>query len=217
LVPLPDQIVTKRKRRSPGEARGLILAAAKHEFAENGYAGATTKSIADRAGVVEPLLFRNFGTKAALFNEAVFGPIRAFVLDWEASPEGAAPPGTHEREFITQLYDLLHDNRGLVVSYLATSVFDPDVLDSAEATPGFVEVVQVIDRLADHRLRAAGRKPTGRSRATGSRVFERLQIGSVLAAALFDDLLFAATKRPSREAVIDELVWIMTATEPTAP
>jgi AcrR family transcriptional regulator len=43
-----------------------ILAAAAALFAERGYAGATTRAIADRAGVNEVTLFRRFESKAGL-------------------------------------------------------------------------------------------------------------------------------------------------------
>ena len=48
------------------ETRSRILNAAVSEFAEKGYAGATTRGIAARAGVNEVTLFRHFGTKGEL-------------------------------------------------------------------------------------------------------------------------------------------------------
>jgi AcrR family transcriptional regulator len=50
-----------RSRRSGDVIRARILAAARAIFAERGYAGASTKEIAQRADV---LLFRHFGNKA---------------------------------------------------------------------------------------------------------------------------------------------------------
>jgi AcrR family transcriptional regulator len=47
--------------------REQILEAAKRCFALYGYAGTTTKSVAQAAGISEGLLFKHFPTKAALY------------------------------------------------------------------------------------------------------------------------------------------------------
>ncbi len=44
-----------------------VLSAAITEFAKSGYAGTSTESIAARAGISQPYLFRLFGTKKELF------------------------------------------------------------------------------------------------------------------------------------------------------
>ena len=51
--------------------RARILAAAAHVFAQHGASGATTRRIAERAGVNEVTLFRLFGSKESLLAEAV--------------------------------------------------------------------------------------------------------------------------------------------------
>jgi TetR/AcrR family transcriptional regulator, transcriptional repressor of aconitase len=57
-----------RPMRLSSEARReAILAAAKTCFAQHGYAGTTTKSVAIAAGISEGLLFKHFPTKAALY------------------------------------------------------------------------------------------------------------------------------------------------------
>src|SRR3712207_1163119 len=53
------------------ENRARILEAAARVYAEFGYRGATTRRIATAAGVNEVTLFRTFGSKAALIDEAV--------------------------------------------------------------------------------------------------------------------------------------------------
>jgi AcrR family transcriptional regulator len=49
------------------ETRRRILRAAARVFAEQGYARATTRALADAAGVNEVTLFRRFGSKQSLF------------------------------------------------------------------------------------------------------------------------------------------------------
>ena len=54
-------------RMSASERRTAVLAAAITEFARSGYAGTSTETIATRAGISQPYLFRLFGTKRDLF------------------------------------------------------------------------------------------------------------------------------------------------------
>jgi AcrR family transcriptional regulator len=54
-----------------GDPRDRLLQAAIALFGEHGYRGATTRRIAEAAGVNEVTLFRLFGSKQALLDEAV--------------------------------------------------------------------------------------------------------------------------------------------------
>jgi AcrR family transcriptional regulator len=53
------------------ELRDRILTAAAKVYAETGFRGATTRRIAERAGVNEITLFRHFGSKTRLLHEAI--------------------------------------------------------------------------------------------------------------------------------------------------
>jgi AcrR family transcriptional regulator len=61
-----------RIRDADGTRRALI-AAARELFACDGFDRTTVRGIADRAGVNQALLFRYFGTKQGLFDEAIRG------------------------------------------------------------------------------------------------------------------------------------------------
>jgi AcrR family transcriptional regulator len=54
------------------QRRELVLAAATHAFARDGFAGTSTDAVAKEAGVSQPYVVRIFGTKLDLFL-AVFG------------------------------------------------------------------------------------------------------------------------------------------------
>ena len=57
------------KRMDAADRRTAIVEVATPLFARRGFAGTTTKEIAEAAGVSEALLFRHFPTKAALYEE----------------------------------------------------------------------------------------------------------------------------------------------------
>lgn len=70
--------------KSPEETRERILTAAREVIARKGKRGATTREIADVAGVNEATLFRHFGTKEALIIAVAqhfcgFGALREVV------------------------------------------------------------------------------------------------------------------------------------------
>jgi AcrR family transcriptional regulator len=71
----PDATSAPPKRtRNPAAHRAAILEAARVTFAERGYARATIREIARRAGVANGLVLRHFGSKENLFMAAVPGP-----------------------------------------------------------------------------------------------------------------------------------------------
>src|SRR5579859_5911224 len=61
----------RRTRLSAAERRETILRAAAEVFAEAGYSAAKVSDVAARVGVSEPVVFQNFGSKAALFSAVV--------------------------------------------------------------------------------------------------------------------------------------------------
>ena len=63
----------RRRRRDPEGHRAAIIDAARHTFAERGYARTTLREIARRAGVTHGLITRNFASKERLFLAAVPG------------------------------------------------------------------------------------------------------------------------------------------------
>jgi len=75
------------------EIRDRILEAAARVYALHGYRGATTRLIANEAGVNEVTLFRTFGSKDSLFEELARGQADAAVV-----PELPDSPVDPERE-----------------------------------------------------------------------------------------------------------------------
>jgi AcrR family transcriptional regulator len=62
-----DDRKQRRTRLSAAERRETILHAATGVFAQHGYRAAKVSDVAAQVGVSEPVIFQNFGSKAALF------------------------------------------------------------------------------------------------------------------------------------------------------
>jgi AcrR family transcriptional regulator len=95
------------------EAREQLLQAALKVYAELGTRGATTRRIAQEAGVNEVTLFRHFGSKDALIREAL-GWTAEQALGHHTLPER---PGDPEAELITfcrQHHRVLTEYRSII-------------------------------------------------------------------------------------------------------
>jgi AcrR family transcriptional regulator len=125
-------------RRPRGEPRKLLLAAARDLFARKDYRSTTTREIAEAAGVTEHLLFRNFGSKAGLFREALVLPFTGFVDDFGRTWEAVVPEETDEEElgrrFVGQLYDVFVEHQGLLLTLMAAQALsDEEVAEAGSA------------------------------------------------------------------------------------
>jgi AcrR family transcriptional regulator len=84
----PVSVEPRRRRLSAEERRASIVAAATEVFSKAGYQRGTMGEVARRVGVSEPVIFQNFGSKAAVFGavlEQATGRIRAAVQDRAAA------------------------------------------------------------------------------------------------------------------------------------
>lgn len=115
-----------------------ILDAALLVVGEHGLRGATTRAIADRAGVNEVTLFRKFGTKANLIREAI---ANSFAT---VAQESIRYTGDIEVDLI-RLAQHYHDALtafGSVARALLTEVpFDPELADAAEGSRHFFDAI----------------------------------------------------------------------------
>ncbi|QGF23163.1 TetR/AcrR family transcriptional regulator [Raineyella fluvialis] len=102
----PDNDRTTRTDRVPRQRldadtrRGEILAAADGLFAAAPYADVSVVAVATAAGASEALVFRYFGTKAALYAEVVRASL-AELARQQAAAVAALPPNTSARDRVT--------------------------------------------------------------------------------------------------------------------
>jgi AcrR family transcriptional regulator len=186
----------------------LILDAARELFAARGYAGTTTRDVAEEANVVEAAIYRHFGTKAKLFEAAVAEPYHEFIASasqkWRA--QIATPISNAEliRDFVASFYNFLRDNRQLVLAFAAFSAFERSAFDNGRAES---LLSRELDQFEDMVRSEAERR--GLSQLDFP-ITVRCTAGLVMALALHDELLFPQGPRhPSRERIIRETVAYM--------
>jgi AcrR family transcriptional regulator len=200
-LPQKSAATTEGTRRARGAPRLLALEAARTLFARQDYRSTTTKEIAEVAGVAEHLLFRHFGSKAALFNEAVVGPFLQIVDDlsagWESIDPGPEQSVAIARNFLGSLYDLFLDNRGLLMTlWAADALTDEELADT-----GIAEIDRAIAVLGQ--LGGMGSEILG-IHADHPDLAARSTVAMVAGMAAFGATFFGGT-RPPRDVIVEEL------------
>lgn len=189
-------------RRARGEPRRLLLDAARNLFTRKDYRSTTTKEIAEAAGVTEHLLFRNFGSKAGLFNEALVQPFIGFVDDFGATWRSVVPEETDEqdlaRHFVGRLYDVLTENRGL----LLTLVSSENLTDDERAATGIADIGAALTTLG--RISAEGIELRGMQSAQPA-LPAHSTVAMIVGMVAMRSSFFGA-QAPDREAIVEELV-----------
>jgi AcrR family transcriptional regulator len=194
----------RRARRSPQEVRDLLLGAARTTFATRGYARTSTREIADAAGVSEALLFRHFGTKAHLFELAILRPFHGFLDSYvDGRPvditDPPPPPEVPSREYVDALYDVLSENRELVIALLAARAYEVDLA----AKPELSNALDRLQALVEFEMAQRGLVDIDVT------VTIRVTFALVVSQAVFGAWLFPKGKRPPREQIVDEMVRLM--------
>jgi AcrR family transcriptional regulator len=188
-------------RRPRGTARLLLLDAARSLFARQDYRSTTTKEIAQAAGVAEHLLFRNFGSKASLFREALVVPFTEFVDNFRDTWTSIVPELASEdevaRSFLGALYDLFVEHRGLVMTLWAADALTDDEL----AETGIADLDKALAVLAQ--IGAEGIDILG-MHSGHHELAARSTVAMVAGMAAFGATFFGGTK-PSRDVIVDEL------------
>jgi AcrR family transcriptional regulator len=200
-TPSTAQPPTPPMRRPRGEPRRLLLDAARSLFARQDYRSTTTREIAQAAGVTEHLLFRHFGSKAALFREALVLPFTNFVDEFGQTWQSVVPEETDEkdlaREFVGQLYDVFVEHQGLLLTLLASEALS----EEEKADAGIAEIRQAITALGQ--ISAEGMHLRGlRSDHPDLPAYSTVAMIAGMAALRS---AYFGTRPPSRAVIVEEL------------
>lgn len=105
--------------------RDRILRAATELYAETGFRGATTRQIAQRAGVNEVTLFRHFGSKTALLHEAI--RCACGRPDANLLPELPCQPNAELLQWAWATWEGLWKRRGVIRTAMGESAEHPEL------------------------------------------------------------------------------------------
>jgi AcrR family transcriptional regulator len=131
----------KRGPRQDGvQAREAILAAARRQFGEQGYEGATMRAIAREAGVDPALVAYYFGSKSGLFVESLRLPVNPAEAIEAVLAEGTGDRGERLVTRFLQVWDNPASGEP-IISVLRSAASRPELLRE------FVER-QIVPRLA---------------------------------------------------------------------
>lgn len=146
----------KTKRMNGPARRAHLLVAARQRFGQDGYHATTMSSIAREAGVSEPLLFKHFDSKEALFRLSIVEPLLELLrshTDLQASGGGSV--ASHEqamRRFFVAWASLVREERALAMTFIAELNRFPDVaLELAEI------LREHVSNIADRNARTTAR------------------------------------------------------------
>jgi AcrR family transcriptional regulator len=176
----------RRQRRSTEEIIDRLLEAACDEFELNGYAGTTTADIARRAGVVEPLIFNHFGSKAKLFHDSIFKPLNRHFVQFLAThlvdANDADSLRANTQQYILELKQFLERHSRMLMSLVVAQVYACDK----------VQGVSQIEGLNDYFSRAvamAKKRRTGKPKVDPD-LMSRISFATILSCVIFKDWLF---------------------------
>jgi AcrR family transcriptional regulator len=157
------------------DSRERILEAAGRVYAQYGFRGATTRLIAQEAGVNEVTLFRLFGSKAQLFDELLHKQLHSSTV-----PLLPSEPGDVESElteWCAALLSQMRASRSFLRKMIGETEERPEAARSACVGPHCA--AESLERYVE-RLRARGLADTGADYRTAI---------SMLMSALFGDVM----------------------------
>ena len=124
-----------------------MLVAAIAEFAVAGYHGTPTESIARRAGISQPYLFRLYGTKKDLFLATCARCFELVLAAFQEAAEGREGP--EALKAAGQAYGRLLEDREMLLAQMQMYVAcdDPDVRQVARR--GLAKLYRYVERASD--------------------------------------------------------------------
>ena len=119
----------RREDRPPGSTRAKLLESAAEVFSEEGYAGASISSIADRAGVTSGALYRHFASKADVLLHVVEQAVHGLPLSEKLASGGRTTPRFFSQLVSAYASPAVRQLRRLAIEIHAAASRDKDAAD----------------------------------------------------------------------------------------
>ena len=130
---MPEVFLDKTSTaRTP--TRQALLDAALAVFAERGFAGATTREIAQRAGLSEGTMYRHFADKQELFHQVVFSLVVDIVAELGRLPDKAGQATL--RDNLAHIFTLIGQMQSKLAAMMASVWADSDLRRSFDSFAG---------------------------------------------------------------------------------
>jgi AcrR family transcriptional regulator len=177
--------------------RQRILHAAARVYAQHGWRGATTRRIAEEAGVNEVTLFRQFGSKDALLDLMMRECSR---IEQEATfPQEPVDPEQELLDWVTVHHTALVGMRAIVRQMMSDAEERPDAADCATHGPSaaMAQVREYVVRLRRHGwITESGEASPGEVRAAAT-----MLMGAVFADGMNRDIMPTMFTQPVPETL----------------
>jgi AcrR family transcriptional regulator len=179
------------------------LEAGRRFFNEKGYAGTSTREIADSVKVSESLMFRYFDTKVGLYEAAMIRPFVEFVQDFiskaKAGDLDSEDDETASSLLLGGLFDLFHSHRGLVAAFWTADVMTESELAESGALNEVQEQIAELISLGRDQMRKRHRELPHQELTTMT------TMAMVIGMASFGSSFYGG-KSPDRDLIVDEIV-----------
>lgn len=157
------------------DTRTVILNAAVQVFAQHGFRGSTTRRIAEAAEVNEVTIFRYFGSKEALLQEAISGPGVVAILN--PLPADPVNPQQELTDWASGIVDHLRSRKSVIRKCMGEIEERPELTARAAEMP-----TRATNELCDYFERLKDRGFTDQE-------FEPIVASAMLIAAIFHDAM----------------------------
>ena len=178
----------------PMEIRDKILSAAARVYSQHGFRGATTRLIAQEADVNEVTLFRTFGSKEALIEEAI--RFHSESAEFARLPEEPEDPERELAEWCEAHIAHIRRRRPLIVSCMADISERPEVASGAGAgaSRAWVELRRYLER-----LQATGRMDRDINLNAAGSMFMGAAFGDAMGREMITDMFPQPAESAGRE------------------
>jgi AcrR family transcriptional regulator len=199
---------------SGSDSRDRILEAAARVYAQYGFRGATTRLIAQEAGVNEVTLFRLFGSKAQLFDELLNKQLHASNVP--LLPTEPGDPEVEVTEWCAVLLAQMRASRSFLRKMIGETEERPEAAKSACIGPHVA--AESLERYLN-RLRALGLADPDADARTAISMFMSAMFGDVMVRDAMDEHFFPepAEDAPARYVATFLRAAGVTTSTPSAP
>jgi AcrR family transcriptional regulator len=137
--------------------RDQLLEAAARVYAEAGYRGATTRRIAQEAGVNEITLFRHFGSKETLLLEAIARAGAEAEMESVSLPDLPRDPARELTDWARAQLAHMRDRRSLIRTCMGEMEEHPGIISSIDKPPAraAAALAHYLRRLREQKLAVA--------------------------------------------------------------